>query len=105
MALRVAELTSEAPVLAVAIAAVELHRRACRLDTEPAQTRLRRGHEDAAESRAVVALRRGRALEAECECGFELRLQIDELFAHEREINEEPAAYAAVMRPDRRLQE
>ena len=53
MALRVAEQPRETPVLAVAVAAVELDRRARGLDAETAESRLGRGDEDPAQPIAV----------------------------------------------------
>ena len=47
----------------------------------------------------------GGALEAEGQGGLELGQQVDELLAHERQVDEQPALGLAVVGPDRRLEE
>ena len=105
VALRVPQQARDSPVLAVAVAAEELHRRARGLHPEPAQPCLRRGHEDPPQQIAIAPARRERALEPERDRRFQLALHVDELFAHEREVDEQPAPNAPVVRPDRRLEE
>src|SRR4029453_13490843 len=69
VALRVTQLASERPVLAVPVAAVQLDGLAGGLDAEPAQPHLRRRDENAAETISIVRARRPRPLETEPERG------------------------------------
>src|SRR5204862_6425260 len=109
VALRVAELTREWPVLHVAVAAEHLDRLARRRQPFACSAHLGERHEDAPQQpplRLVGRRARGRgALEREREAGLELHQEVDERLAYERVAVDPLAPLLAVRGVDRSFEE